>query len=197
MSVSDSLTVFSHPSFCWIGLPVEANASGFGIHMGPGLTALTLAHHPHTFRPASGNRKGLASSCRFSPHMPRPRTPTAPRKSYQIDFSVLASIALRMSPTALMLLTMLTWLRGCANPCGLCGSLCTLRNVLRCSRLPQSKPPATLRRMRNTRYGWLVRPYEFILLNSPSGTFTPKEATSFACRTNAKVSGTTGARDTT
>ena len=52
-------------------------------------------------------------------------------------------------------------------PCGLCGSLCTLR--LPCSRLPQSKPPATLRRTRNTRYGRLVRPYEDNPLPSRQG----------------------------
>ncbi len=52
-------------------------------------------------------------------------------------------------------------------PCDLHSSLCTLRNL--CSRLPQSKPPATFRRIRNTRYCWLVRPYEFIPLNSRQG----------------------------
>jgi hypothetical protein len=41
-------------------------------------------------------------------------------------------------------------------------------------------------RMRNTRYGWLVKPYETIILEVlPTGTFTLQEATSFACRTNA------------
>ena len=45
---------------------------------------------------------GLASSYRFSPHMPRPLTPTVPPKSYQSDFFVLASVALKTSPTALI-----------------------------------------------------------------------------------------------
>ena len=62
--------------------------------------------------------------------------------------------------------------------------------ILLCSRLPQSKPLATLRRIRNTRYGWLVKPYEISILGFlPSGTFTLKEATSFACRTNASFTG--------
>ena len=59
-----------------------------------------------------------------------------------------------------------------------------------CSRLLQSKPLATLRQIRNTRYGWLVKPYEIPILGFlPSGTFTLKEATSFACRTNACFTG--------
>jgi RNA-directed DNA polymerase len=57
---------------------------------------------------------------------------------------------------------------------------CTLR--LPCSHLQQSKPLATLRRTRNTRYGWLARP-------CPTGTFTLQDASSFACRTNIKLTG--------
>ena len=60
--------------------------------------------------------------------------------------------------------------------------------ILLCSRLSQSKLLATLRQIRNIRYGWLVKPYEIPILGFlPSGTFTLKEATSFACRTNAEV----------
>lgn len=40
-------------------------------------------------------------------------------------------------------------------------------------------PKEGVRQTRNTRYGWLARPY-------PTGTCTPQEATSFACRTNAE-----------
>ena len=57
-------------------------------------------------------------------------------------------------------------------PCGLCSSLCTLR--IHCSRLQQSKPLATLRRTRNTRYGWLVRPYGDNTL-SPRQGLTPRK----------------------
>ena len=134
----------------------------------------------------SGNSIDLASSCRFSPHMPRPLTPTAPPKPYQDDFFVLASVALKTSPTALFALTMLTWLQGCAYPLWPMWFSVYASCILLCSRLPQSKPLATLRRIRNTRYGWLVKPYEIPVLGFlPSGTFTLKEATSFACRTNA------------
>jgi len=40
---------------------------------------------------------------RFSPHMPRPRTPTAPQKSRLGAFLVLASVTLTTSPTVFML----------------------------------------------------------------------------------------------
>ena len=82
-------------------------------------------------------------------------------------------------------LTMLTWLQGCAYPLWPMWFSVYASCILLCSRLPQSKPLATLRRIRNTRYGWLVRPYEIPVLGFlPSGTFTLKEATSFACRTS-------------
>ena len=133
---------------------------------------------------------GLASSCRFSPHMPRPLTPTVPPKSYQDDFFVLASVALKNVADCFDSLTMLTWLRGCAYPLWPMWFSVYASCILLCSRLPQSKPLATLRRIRNTRYGWLVKPYEISILGFlPSGTFTLKEATSFACRTNASFTG--------
>ena len=85
---------------------------------------------------------------------------------------------------------MLTWLPGCAYPLWPMWFSVYASCILLCSRLPQSKPLATLRRIRNTRYGWLVKPYEISILGFlPSGTFTLKEATSFACRTNASFSG--------
>ena len=126
--------------------------------------------------PDSGNRKGLASSYRFSPHMPRPWTPTAPRESNQIDSSVLASVALKTSPTAFMLISMLTWLQGCAHPLWPMWFSVYASHILHCSRWLQSQPPATLRRIRNTRYGWLVRPSEFSLLNSPARDFHPERS---------------------
>lgn len=46
--------------------------------------------------------------------------------------------------------------------------------------LQQSKPLATLRRTRNTRYGWLARP-------CPTETFNLQDASSFACRANVKL----------
>ncbi len=55
---------------------------------------------------------GLASSHRLSPHMPRPWTPVAPPKSNQYNFFMLASVALKTSPTTFDTLTMLTWLQG-------------------------------------------------------------------------------------
>ena len=58
----------------------------------------------------------------------------------------------------------------CAFPCGLHGSLCTLRMI--------RSVLFHLLHIRNTRYGWLARP-------SPVGTSTPQETPSFAWRTNA------------
>jgi len=62
----------------------------------------------------SGSLRGLTSSCHFSPYMPRPRTPAAPPESYHSDSFVLPSVTLKTSAAALMLLSMLTWLQGCA-----------------------------------------------------------------------------------
>ena len=124
---------------------------------------------------ASGNTKGLASSCRFSSYMPRPWTPTVPPKSYHFDFFVLASVTLKTSPTASIVLTMLTWLQGCAYPLWPIGFSVYASRFLLCSRLPQSKPHATLRRIRNTRYGWLVRPYELTSLESSRPGLSPRK----------------------
>ena len=107
--------------------------------------------------------------------MPRPRTPAVPRKSHQSDFSVLASVTLKTSPTAFMLITMLTWLQGCAYPLWPMWFSVYASLILLCSRVPQSKPPATLRRMRNTRYGWLVRPYETQSLDSSRSGLSPEK----------------------
>ena len=57
-------------------------------------------------------------------------------------------------------------------PSGLHGSLCTLR--IPCSAL-LALPPFRLRRIRNTRYWRLVRPYQ-------AGSLTPQETPSFAWR---------------
>jgi len=82
-------------------------------------------------------------------------------------------------------LTMLTWLQGCAYPLWPMWFSVYASCILLCSRLPQSKPLAALRRIRNTRYGWLVKPYEIPILGFlPTGSFTLKETTSLACRTS-------------
>jgi hypothetical protein len=174
MGESDFPTVFSRPSFCWMGLPAEsvfrfryASLSGFPL----------LWLYNRIPCPDSGHDKDLTSSCRFSPHMPRPRTPAAPRKSYHTDFSVLASVTLKTSPTAFMLISMLTGsFRNVRIPCGLCGSLCTLRkssfvDVGRSrNRLPRSAGCATL-----DTGGWLdlagSRP-----LNPPDRDFHPERS---------------------
>jgi hypothetical protein len=69
-------------------------------------------------------------------------------------------------------LTMLTASGICASPVAYM-VLC-VRFVSFCSHLPQSKPQATLRQKRNTRYGWLVRPYEINPLTSPVRDFHPE-----------------------
>jgi hypothetical protein len=46
-------------------------------------------------------------------------------------------------------------------------------HVLHCSRVPQPKPLATLRRIRNTRYGWLVKPYGLSSLKSSQQGLSP------------------------
>ncbi len=143
--------------------------------------------------PASGNDKGLTSSCRFSPHMPRPWTPTAPRNSHPIDFSVLACVALKTSPTAFLFITVLTWLQGCANPLWPMWFSVYASLVLLCSRVPQPKPPATFRRTRNTRYGWLVRPYEIQSLDFSRSGLTPekkRQASLVALTPNSAARGT-------
>jgi hypothetical protein len=63
MSEADALTLFSHPSFCWPGLPADT-----GIQVSAYLVAGSIRHIPGglTSRlPCSkaGSGKGLASSC--------------------------------------------------------------------------------------------------------------------------------------
>ncbi len=65
--------------------------------------------------------------------------------------------------------TRLNRLGECGLPCGPQDSLCTLR-------IFRSVVVDFLLHIRNTRYGWLVRPY-------PTGTLTLKEMPSFAWRT--------------
>src|SRR5712691_7703728 len=60
----------------------------------------------------------------------------------------------------------------CEFPCGLHGSLCTLR-MLR-------SVLSYLLHIRNTRYGWVASPY-------PARSFTLQETPSFAWRTNATL----------
>jgi len=69
--------------------------------------------------------------------MPRPWTPTAPRESHLSDSSVLASVTLTTSPTAFLLITVLTWLQGGASPLWPMWFSVYASRVLLCSRLPQ------------------------------------------------------------
>jgi hypothetical protein len=99
MSESDSPSFFSHPSFCWVGLPAHGLNLGFGLTLFPGFP-LRASIAAYLVNPAR-KRWGLTSSCHFSPHMPRSRTPAVPRESHHCDSSVLASVLPKTSPTAL------------------------------------------------------------------------------------------------
>ncbi len=90
------------------------------------------------------------------------------------DSLVLASGTLKPSPTASLLLTGLNCFGEVRLPCGLQCSLCTLQ-VCHFSRYE------ILFHTRNTRYWWLVKPYQ-------ARTYTLQEAPSCAWRTNALLS---------
>ena len=101
------------------------------------------------------------------------RTPTDPPASHPRDAFVVASGALKPSPSALLPL------RGCTRLQG-------VRSPFRPTECPVYASHASfgvrhLLHICNTRYEWLVRPYSM-------GTFTPQEAPSFAWRTNAAAS---------
>ena len=89
------------------------------------------------------NLSGLPSSRRFSPHIPRSSwTPADPRGPHPGGPSVLASGALKPSPSAFSSYGAVSSFRECGLPCGLCGSLCTLP-LVRSGSQPSS-PTATL-----------------------------------------------------
>ena len=139
----------------------------------------------HCFREQDRSRKFLPL---LSTHA-TPLDTDSPSKILPIRFLCIGFRCVKNVADCIDTLTMLTWLQGCAYPLWPMWFSVYASCILLCSRLPQSKPLATLRRIRNTRYGWLVRPYEIPILGFlPSGSFTLKEATSFACRTNAKFS---------
>ena len=89
----------------------------------------------------------------------------SPRRSRCVGFWVVHTIAIRVMPNH----GAVSRVRACGLPCGLRGSLWTLR---RC----RSAVLCLLHRC-NTREEWLVRPYS-------AGTYTLPEAPSFAWRTN-------------
>ena len=146
---------------------------------------VSCADSPQVFsRPSCGRRdfpapvrcrhlQGLPRSRRFSPCLPRPEDPGRPsrilpqRRCCCVGFRCVQTVAV-----CFLALTRLYQTSGtCAFPCGLHGSLCPLRMIR--SVLFHLLPT------RNTRYGWLARPY-------PAGTSTLQEAPSFAWRTNAR-----------
>jgi hypothetical protein len=103
--------------------------------------------------------------------MPRPEDPgrpssVSPKRCCCVGFRCVKTVAVCFNALTRLYQTSGT----CAFPCGLHGSLCTLR-MLR-------SVFWHLLHIRNTRYEWLVRPYS-------AGTCTLQEAPSFAWRTNA------------
>ena len=82
---------------------------------------------------------------------------------------------LKPSATETIYFGAISTLRECDLPYGLHDSLCTLH--LLCS--PDFHP---LRHKRNTRYGWLAKPF-------PTGTYTLQDAPSFAWRSNVAICG--------
>ena len=88
--------------------------------------------------------------------MPRSRTPAVLRESHHCDSSVLASVTLTTSPTAFMLLTLLTASGKCASPVAyvvLCVRFAPLVHICRSqNRLQHSARDATL-----DTGGWLDR----------------------------------------
>src|SRR5882672_2987201 len=103
--------------------------------------------------------------------MPRPEDPgrpssISPKRCCCVGFRCVKTVAVCFNALTRLYQTSGT----CAFPCGLHGSLCTLR-MLRSVLLH-------LLHIRNTWYGWVASPY-------PTGTCTLQEAPSFAWRTNA------------
>src|SRR5882672_10644668 len=107
--------------------------------------------------------------------MPRPEDPgrpssISPKRCCCVGFRCVKTVAVCFNALTRLYQTSGT----CAFPCGLHGSLCTLR-MLRSVLLH-------LLHIRNTWYGWVASPY-------PTGTCTLQEAPSFAWRTNARLLG--------
>ena len=139
-------SLVSHPSFGWVGLPV-LGGSEFSAYTC--VRDLPVCGSPAAYpRQPTRKRWGLASSCRFSPHMPRSRTSAVPRESHHYDSSVWASVTLTTSPTAFILLTMLTASGICVSPVAyvvLCVRFVSLVRVCRSlNRLQRSAGHATL-----------------------------------------------------
>ena len=100
-----------------------------------------MSKYPHTL-PYFRSHKGLPSSRRFSPHIPRSSwTPADPRGPHPIGPSVVASGTLTPSPSAFSSYGAVSSFGECGLPCGLYGSLCTLQLVR--SVAQPSSPTAT------------------------------------------------------
>jgi hypothetical protein len=113
-----------------------------------------------------------------------PAVPQYLAHSQPNDSSVLASSVLTLSPPALSSLTRLKLLQGGADT-PLAYKIRCVRFTSVCSRLPQiPSHNSAIRPGRNTRYGWVVSPYEESLPTPlPTGTCTQQETPSFAWRT--------------
>lgn len=122
--------------------------------------------HPTLNRETAGSPRFLASLF-LRATLSDPGRPSwiSPMRSLCIGFRNANTVATRSIGV-----TRLNRLGECGLPCGPQDSLCTLRTS--CSVVVDF-----LLHIRNTRYGWLVRP-------CPTGTFTLKEMPSFAWRTS-------------
>ena len=133
-----------------------------------------MPHYPHTLRWPSRSQETTGPPKFFDASLPAChslRTPTDLHTLTDDGCFVLASGALKPSPSATLHFEAVPAFRARGCPCGLQDSLCTLH--LLCS-------PSTsrLRRKCNTRYGWVVSP-------CPAGTFTQQDAPSLSWRDNA------------
>ena len=130
------------------------------------------------------NTLGLPSSRCTSMHMPRLENPADSPHPHHCGCFTWASSTLQLSPIGTsFIFGAMPALQDHGNPCGLRTSLCTLhlfcsQRGMCCMHWKTHYP--LLRHRRNTRYGWVVRPY-------PTGTFTLQGAPSFAWRTNDKA----------
>ena len=131
-------------------------AKDYGIHPCQGLSPW-VAPHPHILHQPTRNRWGLASSCPFLSTHATLRDSDSPSGISPFRFLCIGFRFHDNVADCINVYNAAYRFRVMRFPCGLCSSLCTLRP--HCSRLQQSKPLAALRRRRNTRYGWLVRPY--------------------------------------
>jgi hypothetical protein len=111
---------------------------------------------------------------RFSSYIPRSKvdpgrpSESLPKRSLCVGFPSVNTVAICIN----LILEAVSSLGDCGFPCGLQDSLCTLQRF-------RSVNFVDLLDRCNTRYKWLVTPYLI-------GTFTRREAPSFAWRTNGR-----------